>query len=191
MPTWSSPRAAAAGFCLGCIVSLCVEGLYYFTRSYDLSEHTFLLTLAALVFGLPGAFFASCFRRVPNFDLGGVCSITGAFGFIVVSESARILKFGLWQAFSLPWRSATALILYRVALDVMTVSAVFLAWILMWAIIRAIHRFVWKEASPPGGHPVCASCGYDLFGIESNCCPECGSPTATDGQVLSKLTADR
>jgi len=135
-----------------------------------------------LVFALPGAFFAWFFRRVPNFDLGGACSITGAFGFIFVSESARLLTFGLWKAPSLTWHSATALIFYRAALDLMTVSAVSLAWILMWAIIRVVHRPFWKEQILPPGHLACSSCGYDLFGIESNRCPECGALAVTHNQ---------
>lgn len=31
------------------------------------------------------------------------------------------------------------------------------------------------KARPAGEHPLCAFCGYDLFGSVSNCCPECGN----------------
>lgn len=49
-------------------------------------------------------------------------------------------------------------------------------FILMFA-IKPIWSFIaWRRRRKltSDGHQVCASCGYDLHGIENNRCPECG-----------------
>lgn len=41
---------------------------------------------------------------------------------------------------------------------------------------------------PVGEHPLCANCGYDLFGGVSDCCPECGH--AIDPHAMRDQSAE-
>ena len=46
------------------------------------------------------------------------------------------------------------------------------AWFPVLALLTALYPYFVRRQSHPSGH--CQSCGYDLTGLISNKCPECG-----------------
>jgi hypothetical protein len=52
--------------------------------------------------------------------------------------------------------------------------AVLACVVIVWLVRRAASRNI-RRALNRRGLPTCVSCGYDLTGNESGCCPECGT----------------
>ena len=168
---WGGRKVALVAAVIG---AASVAGLYRVQRAaetmgYEMYDRVFVPVAIGILLLFPVTTVIAFYRRIPRETLALLYALSFAIGWAMTRQAVQIIEYGRWKALGAGDLTIVAWAFHLTFLLFISVAIYLPILLLAWVAVR-----LYRGAAIVTDQPTCRSCGYNLTGIVSGVCPECG-----------------